>query len=407
MSLAMALAPIRELGVELERDWAASDYDRSAFPDLCAERLEAARLHTAVDPDQIVDEVFRGELPQQFDPSARFGQPPVTLFRAAQFFIDALFWVDGTTTIHDHSFSGAFQVLAGQSIETTFRFTPSHDFDGRVQLGQLSAGGSELRSTGDVCAVPAGPVYIHSLFHLARPSVTLVVRTYRDPNPGKQFTYSPAGVAFDFLSEDQNRDRVVQAVEMLRKTEHPAFESRVGDLIGRSNVNTGFSIIRACAKACDNATLERLTARVSDPEAGRRIRDWAVQRRRIEFLISRRNLIHDPSLRFLLAVLLNARRRSDALALTSRFTSDDDPARRIAAMLRALGGITMRLRLGSEPFEPNVLGLPPFGPGCEEGLADLLAGRERPPNPAVDAFIDRLRALPALEPLFSGDDRDR
>jgi hypothetical protein len=37
--------------------------------------------------------------------------------------IEALFWVDGTTSIHQHSFSGAFQVLAGKSIHSRYRST--------------------------------------------------------------------------------------------------------------------------------------------------------------------------------------------------------------------------------------------------------------------------------------------
>ena len=407
MSLAMSLAPIRELGGELEQRWGAAGFDLTAFPDLCADRLETARLHARIDPAEIVRAVFRRDLPQQFDPKAGFGQPPVTLFRADRFFIDALFWVDGTTTIHDHSFSGAFQVLAGQSIETNFSFSETRDFDGCVRFGDLRVRQSELRATGDVRAVPAGPAYIHSLFHLARPSVSLVVRTQRDPKPGRQFTYSAAGVAYDSQTEDQARDRIVQVVEMLRKTQHPEFEARVGDLIAASDLHTSFSVIRACARSADDSTIERLLARIEDQEIGRRLRDWVVERRRTDFLINRRSLVQKPALRFLLAVLLNARRRTDALKLAAQFAPGADPARQIAAWLAELAGITIRLRIGDEPFEPNILGLPPFGPGFEDGLAACLAGAERQAAAAVDAFIARLRALPVLAPLFSGDDPGR
>ena len=118
----MAVAAIDELGVELEREWAVVDYELAAFPEICASRLQGARLPARIDADDVVRAVFAGGLPQQVDPDARFGQPPVTLYRAPRFYIDALFWVDGTTTIHDHAFSGAFQVLAGQSIENDILF---------------------------------------------------------------------------------------------------------------------------------------------------------------------------------------------------------------------------------------------------------------------------------------------
>jgi hypothetical protein len=410
MSFAMALAPIRELGVEIERSWAAAAFDLAAFPGICGEHLEAAKLHAVIDPAEIVDDVFRADLPPQFDPDATFGQPPVTLYRTDRFFIDALFWVDGTTTIHDHSFSGAFQVLSGQSIETTFSFSESRAFARQVLFGDLRVNQSDLRATGAVRAVPAGPAYIHSLFHLARPSVSLVVRTYKDPDPGRQFAYSPTGVAFDSQTKDQRRDRIVQTVEMLRKTEHPEFEGRVGALIAATDLptdlSTAFAILRACARSADASTTERLLARIEDPEVNRRLRDWFVERRRTDFLIGRRNQVHKPELRFLLAVLLNARRRVDALALAARFEPAVAPARQIAAWLRELAGVTIRLRIGDEPFEPNILGLPPFGPGCEEGLAGFLAGDGAPTDADVVAFMARLRALPALRPLFSDDEHD-
>src|SRR5678815_4717153 len=93
VSVAMSLAPIRELGVDLQQRWAATGFELAAFPGLCAEHLETAKLHSRVDPAEIVQAVFRGDVPPQVDPSARFGQPPVTLYRTDRFFIDALFRV--------------------------------------------------------------------------------------------------------------------------------------------------------------------------------------------------------------------------------------------------------------------------------------------------------------------------
>lgn len=401
----MALAPIRELGADLERKWEAAGFDLSVFPGICAEALETAQLHKTLAPTEIVESVFRGGLPKQHDPQARFGQPPVTLYRGERFFIDVLFWVDGTTTIHDHSFSGAFQVLAGQSIETTFSFSERRDFGGHVKFGDLSVQASVLRAPGDVRAVPAGPAYIHALFHLARPSVSLIVRTYKDPNPGRQYAYSESGVAFDTQTEDEGRDLIVRVAEMLRRTENPEFESRVGDLIAESELHVAFAIVRACAKWADSGTVDRLIGRLDDEQAQQALRDWVVVRQRTEFLISRRNLVQKSELRFLLAVLLNAKRRTDALALVAGFNPEVDPAQQIAAWLRELSAVTVRLRIGNEPFEPNILGLPPFGPGAEDALAAVLRGDRSSLDDAGQAFADRLRALPPLRALFDGDAR--
>jgi hypothetical protein len=268
-------------------------------------------------------------------------------------------------------------------------------------MGRLSVRAAALRRTGDVRAVPSGSGFIHSLFHLARPSISLLVRTFKDPTLGTQFNYSSAGIAFDPFLDDPIRDRIIQTAEMMRRTEDQRFEERVGDLIARTDVDTAFSIVRSCARIADATLLDRLVGRIRDGEVGRCVGRWIDDRRRTEFLTSRRAMVRDPSLRFLLAVLLNSRRRSDVLALVSAFAPRVDPGRQIAAWLKELSMTTMRLQVGATPFEPNVLALPTFGPGCEEALALALSGQEETVSGEAKIFLERLRALPALEPLFS------
>jgi len=344
---------------------------------------------------------MRADLPQQADPKARFGQPPVTLFRSRRFYIDVLFWVDGTTTIHDHGFSGAFQVLAGSSIETNFSFIPNRDVDGHLKFGELRVAGSALRRAGDVQAVPAGPDYIHSLFHLLRPSLSLVVRTFRDPATWSQFDYYPSGIAVDPFVEDPARERIVQVIEMMRKTDDPDLERVAGDLVADSDHNTAFWVVQALATSQDGALIEGVLNRIRDADAAARLRTWTEHRRRSDLLINRRALVKEPHLRFLLAVLLNAQNRKDALALVASHAADKDPGTQVAEWLRELSTVSMRLQIGGAPFEPNVLGLPSFAPGHDAALADLLSGRERAWTDGETAFLDRLRALPPLRPLFS------
>ena len=397
----MPILPVAELGEKIERAWRAVNYDLAGFPDLSGNALEAGRLHERVVPHDVAEAVFASSLPVQVDPRALFGQPPVTLFRAPRFYIDALFWVDGTTAIHDHAFSGAFQVLSGPSIETRFSFAPLHDVDGHLRLGTLKVQDSVLLGTGSVRAIPSGPGYIHSLFHLAHPSVSLVVRTFRDPTIGAQFDYSPSGVGYDSFMDNPVRDRMLQVVDMLRKSEDPAFERIVGDAIATVDFHTGFSIIQACAKGSDSALVDRLVDRLTAQEHADRIRSWIRHRRRIEFLVSRRRSIRDEKLRFFLAVLLNAQCRADALALVAKFAPEVPAEKQIAAWVRQLSEMTMRLRVENADFEPNLLGLPKFGPGFEEALSDLLAGREAPRSSDERQFIATLRSLSPLACLFA------
>ena len=112
-------------------------------------------------------------------------------------------------------------------------------------------------------------------------------------------------------------------------------------------------------------------------------------------------MVRDEQLRFFLAVLLNAQRRSDALTLVAKFASQIPAEKQIALWLRELSEITMRLRVENTDFEPNLLGLPRFAPGFEESLSELLAGRESPRSDDERQFIATLKDLSPLACLFA------
>ncbi|HEY2904082.1 MAG TPA: hypothetical protein VGL59_26070 [Polyangia bacterium] len=396
----MAHPDIAEVGEKIERSWSARDYDASAFPAICADVLTVAGLHRTLAPKAILDWALQGDLPRQADPEAAFGQPPITLFRARRFYIDALFWVDGTTSVHDHGFSGAFQVLSGSSIETTFAFDETRDVDGQLRFGALRVLGTQLLQQGDVQPIAAGPTFIHSLFHLPRPAVSLVARTFSDVNPGVQLSYLPPGIAHNSFHADQTLDRLLQIVELLRSTDDPTFETRTGDLIASSDLHTAFSIVKACEKTSDRSRLARLIGRVRDPEARPLLAAWAASAERIRFLQTRRALVHDPDLRFMLAVLLNAHRRQDALSLVSAYATTLPASRQIAAWLAKLATVTARLQLASGPWEPNLLGLPSFTARREEALAAALGDQQTSSMAEEADFLGQLRSLPHLQPLF-------
>lgn len=398
----MGIAPIDQLGRALDADWSAMNYDPDRLPELAVRHLTDAALHRELQPADILKWALRGDLPDQFDKISIFGQPPITMFRTRRFIIDALFWLDGTTNIHDHAFSGAFQVLAGSSIETTFGFVPSRNVDGQMFFGKLNLFESALRRTGDVRPITNGSSYIHGLFHLERPSVTILIRTLQVPRTAVQLQYEPCGVAWNAFFRDQALDRMVEVVELLDKSNDPAFDDLVGGLVARSDLFTTHRLIRACVGIQDQRRIDAVLDRVADREAAATFSAWLAKERLERFLRKRRGLVHEPALRFLLAVLLNSHRGDHSLKLVSEYSGPGhDPAVQVASWLARLSKITMRLQVGGSPWEPNVLNLPDFEEGHEQVLADSLAGRARSFTSSERTFLDRLRALPHLEALFA------
>src|SRR5688572_18112211 len=117
------MQPFAELGALIEGRWRDANYNEAYFPNIAAQALLESDLTARVDPWEIIRWVHTTpNLPRQQDPRANFGDPPITLFVGPRFYIDVYYWLDGTTTLHQHAFSGAFQVLLGSSVHSTYRF---------------------------------------------------------------------------------------------------------------------------------------------------------------------------------------------------------------------------------------------------------------------------------------------
>ena len=175
------MEPFQQLGKSLKTRWLEKQLSLDLFPDLAHDALLEFQAHEHVLAADILRWTLQTDpLPHQADLKAAFGQPPVTLYLDDVFSIAALFWLDGTTEIHQHSFSGAFTLLTGSSVHSRYSFDLEEAINERLQLGGLAWQQSELLSPGDVRKIESGRRFIHALFHLERPSVTIVVRTHLD-----------------------------------------------------------------------------------------------------------------------------------------------------------------------------------------------------------------------------------
>jgi hypothetical protein len=202
-----------EIGRAVESRWAAVARSPEEFPDVAGSVLEEAQPPADLSAVSILcDAIGRSRL-DALGPDS-FGQPPLTLYRGPDFYVSALVWMDGTTSIHEHAFAGAFRVLAGSSVHCEYRFDPGEAFDERLVLGDLVSRDPELLEVGATRRIASGPVFIHSLFHLEQPSVTLVVRTIA-AGAAPQLDYALPGVAWDPIVRDDGLRRQLAAIRTL------------------------------------------------------------------------------------------------------------------------------------------------------------------------------------------------
>ena len=166
------------------------------FPEIAAYEIEKHTSELNIDTRFITDLVIGSDLPSQVNLRSKFGQPPLTVFRSQKFYIEALFWFPSRTSIHGHGFCGAFKVLQGTSLQTTYNFHERISYDELLKAGDLELQNIQLLCPGDIFKIQPLERFVHCVVHLGSPSLTLVVRSYGLPSMRKfeQFRYFQSGL---------------------------------------------------------------------------------------------------------------------------------------------------------------------------------------------------------------------
>lgn len=191
---------------------------------LAAECLRDFGAHERFDARALAAWLATGELGRQYDPGNTFGDPPVTLFTNSDFRVEVYFWNDTHTTIHDHRFAGAFTVLEGRSLHTTFAFDLDREVVEGLRIGDLSRTKAEVFEKGAVQEVPGGPPFIHQVVHLERPTATLMIRNHLEFHLLHQYRYWRPEVASATTLRDDALDKRLALLGFMRKAGLPARE---------------------------------------------------------------------------------------------------------------------------------------------------------------------------------------
>ena len=325
----------------IEDRWRSCHYDEARFCDLAVAALDEARLCDCLTMPGVVRWFLqeRGPAPQ-VNLEASFGEPPLTLGSTSRFYVEALFWVDGTTTIHQHRFSGAFMVLTGSSIHTRYRFARTRRVNATTEIGALALDGVECLRPGQVRPIRPGAAMIHSLFHLERPTLSIIVRTGLDHDAPPQFDYWPPSIARVPSVMDGRLRRQVQLVRTLGRVAAPERFALAGELVERCDFASALPVLDAmiAASADDWPAVRDLAGAVQARHAdlGCDLVAVLAERRRIHRLVSRRGQVRDPELRLFLAMLINLPTQAACLEFLRGYAPDRDPERLLASWIERL-----------------------------------------------------------------------
>jgi hypothetical protein len=347
----------REIAATVEDRWRDRHHDEAALPAIAMEAFLDRLPRSGLTPRDVIEWLWAArELPVQDDLSAEFGQPPITVYRGSRFYIAVLFWLDSTTCIHQHSFSGAFYVLAGSSLHSRYRFEPDRRLNARLFTGRVALESIELLEQGDARPILSGTRFAHSLFHLDHPSVSVVLRTGRDPGSDPQLSYLPPCLAVDPFYKPPHTTRIIQCLKMLRETAPPDYRAFLERVASGPDFHQALTVLLEVFG--DEATNWRSfrelfeVCRARHGELADLLEAAFVVRRRDLRIIRLRRTISDPMHRFFLALLINAPTRAEILALTRRVCPERDPVETIVRWTAELTGVNR-----GGPSGPNLLGV--------------------------------------------------
>ncbi|HET9033784.1 MAG TPA: hypothetical protein VFN25_12880 [Dokdonella sp.] len=316
---------------------------------VAANQLENFNPSAHITHDDLIDYMLSADtLCKQADLDGKFAEPPLSLYHGGDFDISALIWLDGTTSIHQHAFCGAFHVLAGSSIHSRFQFDarqPTAKMQ-RAIPGRLRLVGLEVLHAGDTRIIARGSDLIHSLFHMIRPSLTIVIRTITDdPDAEVQYDYRWPGLAFDPFQRHAPTIRKLQYLRMLRALGKDAVLVHLHRVLANADLLLAYLLISEQTRISADPEQARELAAVCAalPAEERQLLAQVVHNDLLsQTVIDCRRKLHDPGHRFLLALLLNVFDRQELLRLVQREFHVDDPVDQVMAWVAEMTGNTER-----------------------------------------------------------------
>jgi hypothetical protein len=404
----------QNLGALVESRWKAENYSEQLFPEIAAQALTEFDLPARIDPWEIIRWVHAAaSLPHQYDVEGRFGNPPITLFAGPRFYIDVYYWLDGTTSIHQHAFTGAFQVLLGSSIHSRYSFREEKIINEHFSAGELALEDVQLLKLKDVRMIRAGRNFIHSLFHLDRPSATITIRTEHTPSAALQYDYRKPHFALDPFFKNPVLIKKLQTIGLLLGMKHKDADAMIGDLVCCSDFHTAYFVLAETFQQLQNNEMEALfglsigknrfkaileRCKSTHGELADLVLPVLEEQERQMSIVQRRGTITSDAHRFFLALLLNVPSREKILQLVKQRYPDQDPVETILDWVEELARTRV---LGSK--ETNALGMPEFDDAYVFVLECLLLGltgeeinqratAQYPPENATE-LISRVPAL--------------
>lgn len=409
----MLIEIVRHLGEEVEEAWARADYAIDAFAPIAASNLERYALHEQFDLGEFSDWLSQtDELAKQLGPRSRFGDPPITLWSSSRFVIDIYFWINPETALHDHGFAGAFTNLTGESLHCIYGLGSVEEPAPGVMLSSLDLQTVELLDKGSIRPILGGRKFVHRVWHLSRPTVTVCVRTTGEQPRFGQYTYFYPRVGVEERRKQEEQDELLrrrrQFLSFLASTGDARLEHYMENLIKKADARQALKFVLALDNNSETGILEHLSRldRLLDlleARYGAWVGEFTAS---LEYRLRENRVkwheLRDVDQRFLAAVLLTFSNRAEVIEAVREFRGASEPIEWIIERLKGMidsEGLAVIL----DDFQFAVLRDLILGrPEAEVVAAALADGRHELTEADLQRLCSALKQIDVFQPLFAG-----
>lgn len=324
------------------------------LPDAAHDALEELPPSEEVTIDELIAWVASSQvLPKQVDLPADFGDHALTAAHREGFHIQLLYWKDACTAIHDHGFSGAFTVISGSSINVQYEFDVDDDDTPHFVTGRLRHRSTELLRSGEVRRIASGPSFIHGVFHLDRPTLSLVIRSFSDELARPALGYRPT-LGFDHARKNPETTRKLQHLGFVFDCYPSTAKQVLREMLVTADPAQSYVLLESTLSRGETIVSLDPLLRLVEERHGRLASGFAEALafvRRTNNIVGRREIVNSKEHRLLLALLLTAPNRSALLQLVAALTNED-PAATICRWLTEMSTLSV-----DPVWGPNAVGL--------------------------------------------------
>jgi len=324
------------IGNQILERWEQQSFDERALPSIACDILSEGHLEP-LNPELLAAELVHQSAFDAMQTMTAFSDLALNVFQHPRFYIEVLYWVTGTTTIHEHSFSGAFYVWHGQSLNVEYIFREQKRFNSRFRIGDLKICKVERLHKGTIKPIHSGSALIHAVFHLDCPSVTVVVRTHQNPDAFPQLEYRYPSIAIDATQIDPAVIKRIQAINVGSVCFYWQDNGVISSFLKKTSIDDVYRIYRSLDLSKISETdIQKIENEIRSKEYGDEVLNSIEREKIVRHIVGFRRNVTDGDLRMCLALLANVSEKAEILKFISSEYQADTPEMVMAKWILSL-----------------------------------------------------------------------